>query len=273
MWTYGSKTYALEAVAKIERIFGTLPKRSTPLPSAECHPEMDDTPLLDLDGHRKYQMVLGMLQWLMSIGRPDLSQVVASLNRFGAAPRAGHLKLALWAFGFIKQTPNKVIAIDSRPLPINRPTPDFDKLIPDFLQDYPDAKEEIASHFPRAFGPVLDTSILVDSDHAHDKATRKSITGLLAYVGSTPVLWLSKRQGSIASSTYAAEFSALRSTATEEAISLRYILRCLGCNVAADGSCPTKIFGDNLTVIQSSQNPAADISKKHVAISFPTRCP
>ena len=183
-------------------------------------------------------MVLGMLQWLMSIGRPDLSQVVASLNRFGTAPRAGHLKLALWAFGFIKQTPNKVIAIDTRPLPINRPTPDFDKLIPDFLQDYPDAKEEIASHFPHAFGSVLDTSILVDSNHAHNQATRKSITGLLAYVGSTLVLWLSKKgQGSIASSTYTAEISALR-TATEEAISLCYILCCLGCNVPADGSCP-----------------------------------
>ena len=158
----------------------------------------------------------------MSIGHPDLSQVVASLNCFGAAPCEGHLKLALWAFGFIKQTPNKVIVIDTRSLPINHPTPDFDKLIPNFLQDYPDTKEEIASHFPRVFGPVLDISILVDSNHAHNNATRKSITGLLAYVGSTPVLWLSKRQDSIASSTYAAEFSALR-TATEEAISLRAI--------------------------------------------------
>ena len=269
LWTYGSKTYAKEAVAKVERIFGTLPKEGTPLPSKDCHPEMDTTPLLDLDGHRKFQMVLGMLQWLMSIGRPDLSQVVASLNRFGAAPREGHLELAIRAFGYIKQTPNKVIAIDSRPLPIHRNGPDFDALIPDFLQDYPDAKEEIANHFPKPFGPAMETTILVDSDHAHDKATRKSLTGLLAYVGSTPVLWLSKRQGSIASSTYAAEFSALR-TATEEAISLRYMLRCLGCYVPTDGSCPTKIFGDNLAVIQSSQNPAADLSKKHVAISFHT---
>ena len=138
----------------------------------------------------------------MSIGRPDLSQVVTSLNHFGAAPHGeGHLKLALRAFGYIKQTPNKVIAIDSRPLPINRTAPDFDKLIPDFLQDYPDAKEEMASHFPKMFGPIMDTTILVDADHAHDKATRKSITGLLAFVGSTPVLWLSQRQGSIASST------------------------------------------------------------------------
>ena len=50
------------------------------------------------------------------------------------------------------------------------------------------------------------------------------------------------------------------------------MFRCLECNVPADGSCPTKVFGNNLTVIQSSQNPAADFSKKHVAITFHTVC-
>ena len=35
-----------------------------------------------------------------------------------------------------------------------------------------------------------------------------------------------------------------------------------------DDSCPTDVFGDNLSVIQNVQNPEADLSKKHVAISF-----
>ena len=47
-----------------------------------------------------------------------------------------------------------------------------------------------------------------------------------------------------------------------------YCLRCLGVNIPADGSCPTKIFGDNLSVIQSAANPGHDLNKKHVAISF-----
>ena len=57
-------------------------------------------------------------------------------------------------------------------------------------------------------------------------------------------------------------------TATEEAMSLRYMLRCLGCNIPTDGSCPTKVFNDNFSVVQNCQNPAADLSKKHVAISY-----
>ena len=129
-----------------------------------------------------------------------------------------------------------------------RDTPDFQKLRPDFLQDYPDATEEIDNNFPTVFGPVLQTTLLVDSDHAHDKLTRKSLTGWVGFVGSTPCSWGSKRQGSIASSTYAAEFSALK-IATEEAIGLRYMLRCLGCNIPSDGTCPTRIFGDNLHLL------------------------
>jgi hypothetical protein len=75
-------------------------------------------------------------------------------------------------------------------------------------------------HFPKAFGDMLDMTIFVDSDHAHDLVMRHSLTGLLAFVGSTPVSWFSKRQGPVTSSTFQAELSALR-TAVEEAISLR----------------------------------------------------
>ena len=150
---------------------------------------------------------------------------------------------------------------------INRTTPSYEKLIPDFVKDYPEASEELDPGFPKVFGPRLQTTILVDSDHAHDLKTRRSLTGILAFVGSTPVMWFAKRQGSVASSTYAAEFAALR-TATEEAISLQYMLRCLGCNIPTHASSATRVFGDNLSVIQNAQNPSADLSKKHVAISF-----
>ena len=113
----------------------------------------------------------------------------------------------------------------------------------------------------------MQSIFLVDSDHTHDIKTRQSITGLIGYVGSNPVIWYSKRKGSSTSSIYAAVFAALR-TVTEEAQSLRCILRCLGWNVLSDGSCPTRKFGDNLSVILNSQNSAADLSKNHVAISF-----
>ena len=162
------------------------------MPVTDCHPELDTSSLLGLDDHRNYQMLLGMLQWMITIGKPELCQCVSSLNRFGACPRQGHLDLAVRAFGYIKTTLTKQIAIDSRPMQFTRSSPNFKKLIPDFLKDYDGAKEELDPGFPTVFGPILETTILVDSDHAHDLATRKFLTGLLAYVGSSPVNYFSK---------------------------------------------------------------------------------
>ena len=39
-----------------------------------------------------------------------------------------------------------------------------------------------------------------------------------------------------------------------------------------DGSFPTRVFGDNLSVILNAHNPAADLSKKRIDISFHTVC-
>ena len=102
MWTYGCQTYATEAVERVERIFGCLPQVSTPIPVTDCHPELDTSSLLGLDDHRNYQMLLGMLQWMISIGKPELCQCVSSLNRFDACPRHGHLDLLSVILGTLK---------------------------------------------------------------------------------------------------------------------------------------------------------------------------
>ena len=75
----------------------------------------------------------------------------------------------------------------------------------DLLQSqYPDAVEAIDCKVPKPLVGEMEITAFVDSDHAHDKVTRRSITGLLILVGSTPIYFLSKRQGAIATSTYGA---------------------------------------------------------------------
>ena len=90
------------------------------------------------------------------------------MNRFGAAPRRGHLNLAIRSFGYLKFSKGRKIAIDSRPLKFERKCPDYELLRPDFLEDYPHAKEEVDPKVPAPYGAPLETVILVDSDHAHD---------------------------------------------------------------------------------------------------------
>ena len=86
---------------------------STPLPVTERHPKLYKSTVLGIDDHRKFQMLLGMLQWMVTIGKPKLCQVVSSLDCFGTCPREGHLYLAVRAFGYVKTTLNKQIPIDS----------------------------------------------------------------------------------------------------------------------------------------------------------------
>ena len=54
LWTYSASTYTKEAIARVERIFGCLSKESSPLPVTDRHPELDTSPLLGLDDHRKF---------------------------------------------------------------------------------------------------------------------------------------------------------------------------------------------------------------------------
>ena len=113
-------------------MFRTLAKESTPLPVEDTHPELDDSPLLGLNDHRKFQMLSGMPQWMVAVVKPEHSATVSSLNIFGACPRGCHLQLAIRMFGYVKTVTHKQIAIDSRPMDFKRQNPNYKKLRPDF---------------------------------------------------------------------------------------------------------------------------------------------
>ena len=263
-WIVSSATYIKECIRKIEAdplVGGELHGHKTPLPEG-CHPELDKSELLKPDMIQKYQMLLGSAQWAVTLNRLDIAFAVSSLSRFCVTPRLGHLKLALHLFGYLKKNPNRALLMDSRPLRIDEEFngPSFH---PDFLEDYDGATELLDPSLPTPYGDELPSTIFFDADWAHDAVTRRSITGLLSLIGSAPVNYMSKRQGCIATSTYCAEFIAMRA-AVEEAISLRYMLRCLGIPVTS----PTKLFGDNFGVIQTANVPESEMKRKHVSIAY-----
>ena len=194
-WVLGCATYIKECVRRIETdtelcLDGTIWPHRTPLPES-CHPELDQSNLLQEAGIRKYQMLIGMAQWAVTIWRLDIAFAVSSLSRFSAAPRAHHLELALHLFGYLKKHPNCRIVLDSRPLLVDESLR-HSSFHPDFLEEYPDAKEDLADDFPVPYGRELETAVFFDADHAHNHVTRRSISGLIVFVGSTPVLWHSK---------------------------------------------------------------------------------
>jgi hypothetical protein len=78
-------------------------------------------------------------------------------------------------------------------------------------------------NLPKALIDEMERTVFVDSDHAHDKVTRQSITGMIIFIGRIPVIYSSKQQGAIETSTYGAEFCAMKN-GVEELIALQYML-------------------------------------------------
>ena len=55
------------------------------------HPELDTSEILEGDMAAKYLTMVGKLQWLVTLRRLHLHAQVATMSRFKAAPRQGHM--------------------------------------------------------------------------------------------------------------------------------------------------------------------------------------
>jgi len=120
-----------------------------------------------------------------------------------------------------------------------------------------------ATWYASPFGKGFVIRCFVDADHAGDEITRRSRTGFIVYLNNAPVYWHSKRQGSVESSTYQAEFTAMRE-ATEYIRALRYKLRMMGIPVED----AAYIFGDNQSVLANTTNPGSTLKKKCAAVAY-----
>jgi len=116
---------------------------------------------------------------------------------------------------------------------------------------------------PEPLGKPVVMTTFVDANLYHDLINGKSVTGILHLFNQTVVDWFSKKQATVETATYGAEFVAAR-TAMEQIIDLRIELRYLG--VPIHGS--TMMFGDNESVVNSSSTPHAKLHKRHNALSF-----
>ena len=105
--------------------------------------------------------------------------------------------------------------------------------------------------------------MLVDSYHAMDETTRRSRTGYFIYVNSAPVKWHSKKQATIETSVFGAEFVAMNQ-GMEAVRGLRYNLSIMGVRISG----PTYIHGDNMSVIHNKQRPESTLRKKSNLICY-----
>ena len=264
-WILAADTYTTNVIKKFEELMANgkpdcpFPTFRTPMDS-NYHPEEDDTPLLDMENVTRYQAMVGSLNWAISIGRFDIQYATTTMARYSHAPREGHMKAVKRIFGYLKKFNKARLPIDPE-LPRHEDFP-YDDL--NTWQDlYPDAEEEVPPDMPKAKGPKVRLTVWVDADHARDKVTCRSVTGIVIMANSTVVRTYCKRQATVESSTYGSELVAAR-IATDLALEMRYVFKMLG--VPIDGS--VLMLGDNKSVVLNTTIPSSVLKKKHCAIAY-----
>ena len=63
---------------------------------------------------------------------------------------------------------------------------------------------------PEPWGKKVDIYMFVDSDHAEDKVSCSSRCGFSIHANTTLVQWFSKKQSTVESSVFGAEFVAMK---------------------------------------------------------------
>jgi hypothetical protein len=87
-----AKSYIKKVCDKIETLMEwRLRNYGSPM-DPKYHPELDETPQLGIDEHAKYRMMVGCLNWLVTLGRWDVFYAAQTLARYCQAPREGHLQ-------------------------------------------------------------------------------------------------------------------------------------------------------------------------------------
>jgi hypothetical protein len=96
-------------IANYEVMFGSNPTEYSAPMIAKDHPELNTTPELDENGNKKYQSLIGALQWLVTLGCFDILIAFTTMSGLFIAPREGHLEHLKRIIGYVKKHPGDPI--------------------------------------------------------------------------------------------------------------------------------------------------------------------
>ena len=263
-WAWSSSQYVQNAVKNIENYLkekGKSLARHMKAPfSADYKPELDVSPELGPADAAHYQSLIGILRWIVELGRGDITVEASLMASCMALPRIGHLEQVYNIFAYLKSKHNAEMIFD----PTEPEIDDNQFKREDWSSSvYMNAKETLPANMPESRGFGFKIRAFVDSDHAGNEKTRRSRTGYMVFLNSSPIYWTSKKQGSIMTSSFGSEFIAMKECC-EYLRGLRYKLRMMGIPCGF----PSYIYGDNQSVLVNSSVPTSVLKKKSCSIAY-----
>jgi len=179
--------YLKEAIRVVEQDLIKLDRclpGNVPTPLASGYrPELDVSAILDDDFTNWYQRLIGILRWAVELGRIDIHFSVAIMAQYLAQPRAGHLEQVFHLFAYLKTHTRSCIILDD-----SRPQVDESRFIQaDWTAFYPEAAEAIPLNAPETCGESIIISCFFVADHAGNRVTRRSHSGILLFCNRAPI--------------------------------------------------------------------------------------
>ena len=198
-WTMSSDSYVKEAIKNVKRrlkedgfmfnkkLLDLNYSPQHPFSSASYRPELDTSCECTEAQVTFYQNLIGILRWTIELGRIDIGFEVSALSRYLALPRTGHLVQALHIFKYLEIHSLNCLAFDPmyHTVTSNLDTP---SMVQAMKKIYVDAEEVTPPNAPKPRGLPVQINCFVDADHAGNRITRRSQTGIIIYGNSAPLI-------------------------------------------------------------------------------------
>ena len=139
-------------------------------------PCMDVSPLLSPDEASYLQTIIGVMRWMVELGRMDIAVEVLQFSSFLAIPSQGHLVNSLHVMSYLKVKHNSRLVLDPSYPGIDMS--DF-KSNENWAPFYGDVQEAKPLNAPNPLGKEVTLRMFVDSDHSGDKSDRRFRTGYM----------------------------------------------------------------------------------------------
>jgi len=264
-WAYGSEKYVKEALRVIKKKLDSygmsLKQKVRSVMPSGYRSELDNSPLLQEEEASFYMQAIGILRWIVELGRVDICCEVSMLTAYNACPREGHMEAAMHIFAYLSCHERSNIVFDDSYVDhglVERA---------DWHEFYPNAKDTLPPDMPEPRGKPVQITMFVDASHAANVVTRQSRTGVLIYCNRLLIVWHSKRQNSIETSSFGSEFMALKS-GFELLEGLRYKLGMMGVLLLG----PAIVKVDNMSVVHNTSVPESQLKKKSNSSAYHYVC-
>ena len=196
---------------------------------------------LQLEMGLNYRQAIGELIYVMITCRPDISFPLIKLSQYSKNPAREHYEAVKHIFQYLQSTVDDGLYFwrpseraDLPPLPFPKPTPSPYTA----STEHPDSSTTLHG--------------AVDSDWAGDTNHRKSVTGMILRLAGGTLLYKTKYQDCIATSSTEAEFAA----ACEAGKAILYIRSILDeINIPQDQATPLFIDNNGALMMGNAQQP------------------